>query len=59
MAKLLHNAGYQTALVGKWHLISDPQGFDYWNIVPGQGSYYNPDFIENGIRKTVPGYVTR
>ena len=37
VAKILHNAGYQTAVVGKWHLISDPQGFDYWNIVPGQG----------------------
>jgi arylsulfatase A-like enzyme len=58
VVKLLHNAGYQTALVGKWHLISDPQGFDYWNIVPGQGDYYNPDFIENGVRKRVPGYVT-
>ena len=58
VAKLLHNAGYQTALVGKWHLISEPQGFDYWNIVPGQGDYHNPDFIENGTRKKVPGYVT-
>ena len=58
VAKLLHNAGYQTAVIGKWHLISDPQGFDYWNIVPGQGDYYNPDFIENGVRKRVPGYVT-
>ncbi|MGZ3880729.1 MAG: sulfatase family protein [Flavisolibacter sp.] len=58
VAKLLHNAGYQTAVVGKWHLVSDPQGFDYWDIVPGQGDYYNPDFIENGNRKRVPGYVT-
>jgi arylsulfatase A-like enzyme len=58
VAKLLHNVGYQTAVIGKWHLVSDPQGFDYWNIVPGQGDYYNPDFIENGTRKTVPGYVT-
>lgn len=58
VAKLFHEAGYQTAVVGKWHLVSDPQGFDYWNIVPGQGDYYNPDFIENGIRKRVPGYVT-
>lgn len=58
VVKLLHNAGYQTAIVGKWHLISDPQGFDYWNIVPGQGDYYNPDFIENGVRKKVTGYVT-
>lgn len=58
VAKYLQAAGYQTALVGKWHLESDPQGFDYWNIVPGQGSYYNPDFIEMGVRKRVPGYVT-
>ncbi len=58
VAKLMHDAGYQTAVIGKWHLISDPQGFDYWNIVPGQGDYYNPDFIENGVRKRVPGYVT-
>jgi arylsulfatase A-like enzyme len=58
VAKLLHSSGYQTAVVGKWHLISDPQGFDYWNIVPGQGLYNNPDFIENGVRKRVDGYVT-
>lgn len=43
--KLLQQAGYQTALVGKWHLESLPTGFDYWEIVPGQGNYYNPDFI--------------
>ena len=58
VAKLLQEGGYQTAIVGKWHLISDPQGFDYWNIVPGQGDYYNPDFIENGVRKKMTGYVT-
>ena len=58
VAKLMHDAGYQTAVVGKWHLISEPQGFDYWNIVPGQGEYYNPDFIENGVQKRVPGYIT-
>lgn len=58
VAKLLHNAGYTTAVVGKWHLISDPQGFDYWNIVPGQGNYYQPDFIENGVKKRLQGYVT-
>jgi len=56
--KLLQQAGYQTALVGKWHLKSDPTGFDYWNILPGQGSYYNPDFIEMGQKKRYEGYVT-
>ena len=40
--KLLQNAGYQTALIGKWHLKSDPTGFDFWNILIGQGPYYNP-----------------
>ena len=43
--KLLQQAGYQTALIGKWHLESLPTGFNYWEIVPGQGDYYNPDFI--------------
>jgi arylsulfatase A-like enzyme len=56
--KLFREAGYQTALVGKWHLESQPMGFDYWNILPGQGSYYNPDFIDNGTKVRIPGYVT-
>jgi arylsulfatase A-like enzyme len=56
--KLLREAGYGTALIGKWHLQSDPTGFDYWNILVGQGEYYNPDFIEMGEKKRVPGYVT-
>ncbi|MCP3858018.1 MAG: sulfatase-like hydrolase/transferase, partial [Phycisphaeraceae bacterium] len=56
--KLLQGAGYQTALVGKWHLDSEPTGFDYWSILPGQGDYYNPDFIRMGKRTRVPGYVT-
>jgi arylsulfatase A-like enzyme len=56
--KLLQEAGYATALIGKWHLGSDPTGFDYWNILPGQGVYYNPDFIEMGKRKQVKGYCT-
>src|SRR5918998_1632804 len=43
--KLLQKAGYQTALFGKWHLQSNPTGFDAWEVLPGQGSYYNPDFI--------------
>ncbi|PTN06297.1 sulfatase [Mangrovibacterium marinum] len=56
--KLLHQAGYQTALIGKWHLKSQPTGFDYWNILPGQGSYYNPDFIDSTGQKHYDGYVT-
>ena len=56
--KLLQKAGYETAIVGKWHLKSDPTGFDYWNILPGQGAYHNPMMIEMGQRKKHPGYVT-
>jgi arylsulfatase A-like enzyme len=56
--QILQQNNYQTALIGKWHLKSDPTGFDYWNILPGQGSYYNPDFIEMGEKKSVEGYVT-
>lgn len=57
--KLLRKVGYQTALIGKWHLISEPEGFDYWERLPGQGSYYNPHFIQqDGSRKQYHGYVT-
>ena len=56
--KLLQQAGYQTAMIGKWHLRSDPTGFDYWNVLPGQGLYYNPVMIEMGERKKYQGYVT-
>jgi arylsulfatase A-like enzyme len=57
--KLLQNANYQTAWVGKWHLQSYPQGFDYWKILPDQGNYYQPDFI-NMTHDTIryKGYVT-
>ncbi len=44
VAKLLQASGYHTAMIGKWHLGSDPAGFDVWNILPGQGAYYNPVF---------------
>lgn len=56
--KHLHDAGYQTAMIGKWHLNSAPQGFDTYSILVGQGEYYNPVFIEDGVERTVPGYVT-
>jgi arylsulfatase A-like enzyme len=55
---LLRAAGYQTALVGKWHLQSQPANFDYWNVLPGQGDYYNPAFINNGKDTIYEGYVT-
>ena len=60
--KLLKQAGYDTAIVGKWHLgnneESNPKGFDHWNILPGQGDYYDPMMIENGVEKQHKGYVT-
>ena len=56
--QLLRDAGYTTAMVGKWHLVSEPTGFDYWNIFTGQGDYYNPVFIDNGERRVMPGYAT-
>jgi arylsulfatase A-like enzyme len=56
--RLLQKAGYQTAMIGKWHLKSEPTGFDYWNVLPGQGEYHNPELIEMGERKKHAGYVT-
>lgn len=56
--KLLQAAGYNTAMIGKWHLESAPTGFDHWDILPGQGVYYNPDFINENGRYTENGYVT-
>ena len=57
--KLLGNAGYQTAWIGKWHLQTLPKGFDYWTVLPDQGNYYQPDFI-NMQNDTVrsKGYIT-
>jgi len=57
-AKQLQKAGYQTAMIGKIHINGLPQGFDYSNVLPGQGQYYNPDFIENGVQKQYQGYCT-
>jgi arylsulfatase A-like enzyme len=55
----LRKNGYQTAWVGKMHLNSLPAGFDYWNILPGQGHYYNPDFISQPSDTTrYTGYVS-
>lgn len=55
--KQLQQNGYTTAWVGKWHLGSEPQGFDYWNILDGQGHYYNADFISPSGKKRLTGYV--
>jgi arylsulfatase A-like enzyme len=56
--KLLQASGYITAMIGKWHLMSDPTGFDHWDILPGQGNYYNPDFLTKDGRTREHGYVT-
>ena len=56
--QLLQQGGYQTAMIGKWHLDSDPTHFDHWEILPGQGSYYNPDFITEEGRTHYKGYAT-
>ncbi len=59
VAKELQQGGYNTAVIGKWHLNSDPVGFDHWEILPGQGNYYNPVFIQkSGKRKQFEGYAT-
>lgn len=58
-ARRLQRAGYNTAWIGKWHLEAYPQGFDHWNILPGQGFYYNPDFISmRGDTSRIEGYCT-
>lgn len=57
--KLLKQKDYQTAWVGKWHLRSLPQGFDYWTILPDQGNYFQPDFINmKNDTSRINGYVT-
>jgi N-acetylglucosamine-6-sulfatase len=59
VSKALQKSGYATAVIGKWHLKTTPLGFDHWEIFPGQGSYYNPVFIQkDGSQKRFEGYAT-
>lgn len=54
---LLRKAGYYTAMIGKWHLKSNPKGYDHWAILPGQGRYHDPRMIVNGGPVQFRGYV--
>lgn len=56
--KILQQNGYYTGVVGKWHLKSKPQGFDYWNVLIDQGDYYNPTMVHMGDTIDHTGYTT-
>ena len=58
VAKRLRAAGYHTGVVGKWHLGSDPTGFDRWLVLPGQGDYWNPRFLAPGAMLSITGHVS-
>lgn len=56
--ELLGRAGYQTAMIGKWHLHRSPTGFDHWDMLPGQGDYHDPVFVSASGKTQTKGYVT-
>ncbi len=58
LPKLLQKNGYRTAIFGKWHLKSEPQGFDEWKVLPGQGEYYNPEIITPDGKERLMGHCT-
>jgi arylsulfatase A-like enzyme len=58
VAKQLQAGGYHTGMIGKWHLGSDPTGFDRWIVLPGQGNYWDPQFLVPGHALTIEGHCT-